>query len=159
MNLQEPRFDDDDRTPNHPDLPVRIYAGAFSSDVEPEEIEARFTRNGWPAAWRWGVYDFDHYHSTAHEVLGCFAGRATLRLGGEEGEEFEVGAGDVVMLPAGTGHCCVAHSPDFQVVGAYPEGQEADLIRAGDGEIEAARRRIREVPFPESDPVTGRDGE
>lgn len=158
LTVETLRFDDDGRTPNNPRVPVKLYRNASSGkpgDELAERMERRFRENGWPPAWRWGVYDFHHYHSTAHEALGCFAGHATLKLGGENGEEVEVGPGDAVMLPAGTGHCCLWHTPDFQVVGAYPPGQEHDMIRGGEGDLEAARRNIRDLPSPSSDPVTG----
>src|SRR5690606_5273104 len=103
-------------------------------------FESTFRQNRWQGTWRWGVYEFPHYHSTAHEVLGVASGTARLRLGGEQGELIEVTGGDMIVLPAGTGHQCVEHSEDFEVVGAYPPGQEADLLRAGEG-TETARER------------------
>ena len=63
------------------------------------------------------------------------------------------------MLPAGTGHRCLESSADFLVVGAYPPGQEWDLIRADEPEKKAeALKRIANVSLPESDPVLGKDG-
>lgn len=80
----------------------------------------RFATNGCTDAWLGGLYGFHHFHSTAHEVLGVCRGRVTLHLGGKNGGKFEVRAGDVVILPAGTGHQCAGSMEHFTVVGAYP---------------------------------------
>lgn len=131
-------------------LPVLIYraeAGGF---------EKLFASNGWVGIWRNGVYDYDHYHSNAHEVLGVEAGRATLQLGGKEGQSIDVSSGDVIVLPAGTGHRRLSRSADFSVVGAYPRGQSSyDLCRDRTPEAEL---RITKVEMPKSDPVRGAKG-
>lgn len=145
--------------PNNARLPVIFYRHAVlagSTEDTATTFEDLFARHGWPAQWRDGIYDYHHYHSTAHEVLGIAAGSADLLIGGPDGNAITVEAGDALLLPTGTGHCAVDSSDDFLVVGGYPEGQTWDICReAPDTE---ARRRMATLPFPHMDPVVGTDG-
>ena len=105
-------------------------------------FEALFRRHGWGGSWRNGIFPFHHYHSTAHEVLGIAAGEAEVRFGGENGETLTVRAGDAVLIPAGVGHKRLSATPDLLVIGAYPGGQRADLMREGAEDKDGIRRRV-----------------
>lgn len=152
-------LDSDETTgyPNSP-LPVLIYRQVLdtgSAEERAESFEAMFKRHGWPPAWRYHLYDFDHFHSTAHEALGIFRGQAKARLGGPNGRELMLYAGDVLVLPAGVGHACVEADEDFCMVGAYPPGQEADIERGDSVQLAAAQSRVAAVALPEDSPVGG----
>jgi uncharacterized protein YjlB len=146
-----------DRIPNHPRFPVLIYHGVAGVADGPDVARALFAAHGWGGSWVDGVFDFHHFHSTSHEALAVVAGAATLELGGPHGEAFHLAAGDVLVLPAGTGHRRRRARDGFTVVGAYPSGQEDyDLLRGDDpDEVAAARERIAALPAPDSDPVGG----
>jgi uncharacterized protein YjlB len=146
---------DDGTFPNNR-RPLLLYPGAVPA--EPAAIEDLFERNGWPPAWRNGVYAYHHYHSTAHEALGIYSGSATIQFGGPQGVRRRVQAGDVAVIPAGVAHCCLEASADFRLVGAYPRGQRPDMCYGKPGERPEADRRIAALSDPEQDPVQGAGG-
>jgi uncharacterized protein YjlB len=152
-------FKDDGLVPNNI-LPFLVYQSAINLNRDrPEEtIEALFDENGWGGMWRNGVYDYLHYHSTVHEALGVARGRARVRFGGDHGKELKISAGDVAILPAGTGHQCITASDDFCVIGAYPPGSKMEITRPTPENHAKALKTIPEVKQPESDPVMGKDG-
>jgi uncharacterized protein YjlB len=144
--------------PNNARLPVLLYRGAVKAEgkTAAERFAQLFADHGWPAEWHDTIFDYHHYHSTAHEALGVFAGFATLMLGGPEGRIVEVQAGDALVLPVGTGHCRIAGSEDFEVVGGYPQGMDWDICT--EAPSPDVRARMRNLSLPCSDPVTGRPG-
>lgn len=156
--LSQHVFGDDGTIPNSR-LPLLVYAEAIVDEpVTPEAFEQMFGENCWPAQWRSTVFDYHHYHSTAHEAVGVAAGEATILFGGPEGQALTVRAGDVVVIPAGVAHKRERASGDFLVVGAYPPGQQVDLLRGEAGERPGADERIVQVPMPVTDPVSGPGG-
>ena len=154
-------FADDGSIPNNPRLPLLLYRDAIdlSGTPDPEAlIEKVFARHGWADMWRNGIYPYVHYHSMIHEALGIARGRAKVRFGGEGGEVVDLAAGDVAVLPAGTGHQCLWATPELCVIGAYPKRGSYDLCRGSKAEHAKALKTIPEVPLPDSDPVHGKAG-
>ena len=151
---------DDGVIPNNPSLPLLLYRRAVTlPEHDPATVfEALFTANGWPAAWRNGIFPFHHFHSTAHEALGVFRGRATALFGGESGIEVAVSAGDVVVIPAGVDHKAIEASADLGIVGAYPAGTRPDLCRGAPGERTRCLSAITRVAIPRRDPLYGDEG-
>ncbi|WP_060512028.1 cupin domain-containing protein [Pseudomonas sp. NBRC 111124] len=155
-NLQTLLFDDDGATPNNR-FPVLLYRFQLDpADDNASAFEALFSAHQWTPLWRAGIFDYHHFHPNAHEALGVASGHAQVTLGGEAGQTLSVKAGDVLVLPAGTGHRCVEASDDFLVVGAYPQGQEQyDIQRPERARHQEALARIAAVPVPAQDPTTG----
>lgn len=156
-------FADDGRTPNHPRWPLVLYREVICLDrsFDPAAIfEVLFGMNGWGAGWRDGIYDYLHFHSRLHEVLGIARGQAVVRFGGEKGTDITVNAGDVIIQPAGTGHQRLSASDDLLVVGAYPLNADPDTSydECRPHDHDRALALIAQVPPPDADPVHGPDG-
>ena len=154
------RFKDDGLVPNHPRWPLIIYrrAVAFDDDQDPAAvIEDLFEANGWGDTWRNGIYDYVHYHSRIHEALGIARGKGRVRFGGMKGRIFALKAGDVVILPAGTGHQSLSADDEFLVIGAYPPTGTYDECTTVEDRPRALKT-IPKVPVPRKDPVYGTGG-
>jgi uncharacterized protein YjlB len=154
-------FEDDGIIPNHPEWPLVIYRSPvrLADELDPAAVfEELFERNGWGDSWRNGIYDYVHYHSRIHEVLGIARGSALVQFGGPQGRRFTLKAGDVAILPAGTGHQCLSASRGFLVVGAYPPFGTYNECRTDPSERARALTTIPKVARPRKDPVYGADG-
>ncbi|MUG68043.1 cupin domain-containing protein [Paenibacillus campinasensis] len=158
MDIQIRSFfiQDDGEVPNNPDLPVVVYPGVFAE--RPDGLEPAFSRHQWTGSWTGGIYDYHHYHSNTHEVLGVQSGNATVLVGGDAGERLDLQVGDVIVLPAGTAHMLIEASPDFAVVGAYPNGTTPNTRERNPTDRTQSITEIRSVPVPSMDPVFGEDG-
>ena len=160
IEVQQYSFEDDGGIPNNPELSLLIYPKALGEDLrEPSACKEFLAKTGWGGAWVNGVFSYHHYHSNAHEVLAIVDGSASLIFGGPEGTTVEVEAGDVVVIPAGVGHCNAGSGRGFTIIGAYPRGQESYNLKRGDpDERPKAFENIRKIPLPQADPLFGNEG-
>jgi len=143
---------------NHP---LYIYHSAFPPSTPPSTLESHLLANNLTPQWRYTMYPTTHYHSTTHEILCIYSGRATLLFGGESNPgrvETEVKAGDAVVVPAGVGHRLVEDKEGgFMMVGSYPEGCGWDMCYGKEGE-EGMAEKVKGVGWLERDPLYGEGG-
>jgi uncharacterized protein YjlB len=153
-------FEENGLFPNNPRLPVLLYKNIFEfNDLNPASVvEKVFSQNNWGGSWRNGIYNYHHYHSTAHEALGVYAGWADVQLGGPENKPVRIEKGDLVILPAGTAHKRIDSGGGFAVVGAYPDNQDWDMNYGKEDEAVKAKQNIEKVALPKYDPVLGEKG-
>ena len=150
----------DAEIPNHPRWPLLVYPGAVpvAGEDPAAAFEALFARHGWPPAWRDGVFPFHHFHPDGHEALGVYAGEVTVRFGGAHGVLVTARPGDVIVLPAGAGHCKVSSKGALGVVGAYPGASQPGTCRPSAAAHADHLASVVRVPRPAADPVYGADG-
>lgn len=107
------------------------------------------------------MYSTTHYHSTTHEILCVYSGRAKLLFGGEENpkrKEEVVGAGDAIIIPAGVGHRLLEEVEEgFMMVGAYPKGCNWDMCY-GKSEEGDKSQAVANIKWLEKDPLYGEGG-
>lgn len=87
-NIETLIITDDGAFPNNNALPLVLMHQAFdpASRNLVRTIEEKIHENAWGGSWRNGIYGFHHYHSTAHEVLGLYAGMVKVLFGGPNGQ-------------------------------------------------------------------------
>lgn len=160
LNITRHLLSDDGTFPNNALLPLLIYPKVihFGKDDNERIVKEIFESNGWTNSWKDGIYDYHHYHSTAHEVLGIISGSARIQFGGASGISVFLEKGDVVVIPAGVAHKNLDSDDDFLCVGAYPEGQQYDMNYGKEGERPQTDNNIKALPLPEADPIYGMNG-
>ena len=131
MRVRKIYFDKAADVPNSL-LPVLLYRAVMPSHTPRKAATFRehFKGAGWTGRWTDTIYDYTHFHSNAHEVLGIAERKVTLRLGGAAGSLFRVRAGDMLVLPAGVRHRRVGGDEGLKVIGAYPRGTDGPLVKA-----------------------------
>jgi uncharacterized protein YjlB len=149
-----------DEFPNNSSLPLLLYKKVLPPSKKKQERKEKklFKRNEWKNSWVGGIYDYHHYHSTVHEVLGICEGEAHIIAGGPAGTEIHLQKGDALIIPAGVAHKCLGGSKDFLCVGAYPKGGDYDIMHGSKDELPYALQNIEKVPLPANDPVFGKKG-
>ena len=148
-----------DSVPNNDRFPAVLARNALGGARDDAAVRRLMEENGWAGMWTWRVFAYNHLHPECFEALAVARGSARLMLGGPQGEEVDVTAGDVAILPPGFGHCQLSASGDFAICGAYPPGQEDySVVRAEEGYDDAMLRQIAGVAFPGTDPVWGGAG-
>ena len=160
VNISRYILSDDDGTFPNNVLPLLVYKNVLQLSTEKSDdiVKEILESNGWTNAWVDGIYDYHHYHSTSHEVLAIINGSALVTFGGPSGISVPLEKGDVVIIPAGVAHKNENSDDDFKCVGAYPDGQDYDILKGKKGERPKADENIAKVPLPETDPVFGVEG-
>ena len=160
VNIVRHILSDDGTFPNNGHLSLIVYRNALRDVLNHngKEVEQLFESNGWSNSWEDGVYDYHHYHSVTHEVLGVIKGSTRIQFGGPTGISLMVDPGDVIIIPAGVAHKNLGGDESFKCVGAYPDGKDYDINYGKPEERPKADENIKNVPLPESDPVFGTSG-
>ena len=160
LNITRDIITEDGPFPNNGLLPILHYQLALqlSDDNDGDVVREILETNGWTNSWIDGIFDYHHYHSTAHEVLVALKGSAHVQLGGPNGIALTFSRGDVIIIPAGVAHIKVNDADGFLCLGAYPDGQQYDMKYGTQGERPGADENIRKVPLPQCDPLYGDDG-
>jgi uncharacterized protein YjlB len=157
FEVEKYQLSDDGVIPNS-DLPVLVYRQVYTQENKSDWFETTFIKNGWTNNWRDIILSYDHFHSTTHEVLAVGQGEVRLQVGGSSGVLLTVTAGDVIVLPAGVGHCSLPGQTGYEIVGGYPDGRSWDLLTGTEEERRAALPQIKTVPIPVTDPIDGVQG-
>jgi len=132
-------------------LPIKFWRNA-------KRFEQLFSSNGWHCQWRNTVYDYNHYHSNTHELIGVYKHEAMISLGGEKGASILLKPGDAMLIPAGVAHKNLTPENDLKCVGAYPFPVKFDMNYGKTGERPDTDKRIAQLPIPASDPIYGNAG-
>ncbi|KAH8592342.1 hypothetical protein B0O99DRAFT_630326 [Bisporella sp. PMI_857] len=150
--------------PNNP-MPVLVYRAVLPKPITEENASTFLEANNWEKRGTWGSIEIRHFHPNSHECYGIFRGTSTLLIGqgkldARGGKRITVTAGDVIVLPAGTGHSSVESTEDYRYVGVYPKGCPRWRNMYGDRPVRelGLRAEIEAVEVPTHDPVSGVDG-
>ena len=150
-------FRADSKIPNNPSLPVLVYRKVLDPNTADKDrvFKKHFEKSGWCGMWTGFIFDYHHFHTNTHEALAIAKGHVRVMIGGDAGKELDLQAGDLIVLPVGTGHKMVTSSENLVVVGAYPPGQKDYNICKSVTECPDAQEEISNLALPENDPFYG----
>jgi uncharacterized protein YjlB len=157
-NIEQIKLRDDGVFPNSR-LPALLYKSVLDIPLlfPATHVKNLFKKHGWSNDWDAGIFEYHHYHSVTHEVLGIYKGQTKLQLGGPQGPQIFVEKGDVLVIPAGVAHKNLGAENSVGVIGAYPNGRHYDMNYGKPGERPNTDKNIKSVPLPVNDPVFGTD--
>jgi uncharacterized protein YjlB len=137
-----------------------LYKGVLNIPLlfPAKHVKDLFESHNWWNSWDSGIFEYHHYHSITHEVLGIYSGATTLQLGGEHGVKIKIQKGDVLVIPAGVAHKNLGKEDDVGCIGAYPDGRDYDMNYGKPGERPGTDHKIHHVPLPKTNPVYGQGG-
>ena len=141
-------------------FPALLYKGVLDIPLlfPAAHVKNVFEKNGWSNNWDAGIFEYHHYHSITHEVLGIYKGRTKVQLGGPAGKIIFIEKGDVLVIPAGVAHKNMGAENSVGVIGAYPEGRDYDMNYGKPGERPRTDQNIKKVPVPSGDPLGWKNG-
>ncbi|CAB9520595.1 Cupin domain [Seminavis robusta] len=146
-------FQDDGTFPNNPDHPVMMAKDAFrGSDQEARHL---LQQAAWTSPWKWGIFPYHHYHSTAWELLLCVQGQADILLGGDvTGTMVTIHKGDVMLIPPGVVHKQMREQGGFALLGSYPkEGCSGPVDTVTKKPNQQERQNILDCVAPTFSPI------
>lgn len=87
INIVRHILAEDGTFPNNGLLPLLLYRQALNieDDKETDTIKEILESNNWTNPWVDSIFDYQHYHSTAHEVLMIIQGSSQVQFGGPNG--------------------------------------------------------------------------
>lgn len=152
-------FNDDGIFPNNL-LPVTIYRKVLDIPMSDYLLylyfKLIFNEHGWSNHRRSGIYNFHHYHSNAHKVIGVCKGKATLLFGGSNGHCVNISKGDVVVIPAGVALKNMGKENCIDCIMGFFEGKVYDINYGKIGERPVTDMNIASLSIPDTDPLFGK---
>uniref|UniRef100_A0A7S1BIQ6 Cupin type-2 domain-containing protein n=1 Tax=Corethron hystrix TaxID=216773 RepID=A0A7S1BIQ6_9STRA len=143
--------------PNNPNHPLLIFRGTSNFTGKEDEGRRALQKAGWTAPWKWIVFPYHHYHSSAWEILMCVRGSGLLQLGGEAGPEISVEVGDIILIPPGFVHKQLSSFGGFSILGSYPsvKGKNVKIDEIRGPATQTQLENILRCESPKNEPVTG----